>query len=128
MSIPSGTEIAKNNSPYSYSYDGKMTGQKYEDLINEGVKNNELSDLGTFYLRESNKALSGTITYAITPVGSTDATEKPASYSMSIDGDFSRNHTWIVYGYFITSGDLELKIVELKDWTSSETSGDVYNW
>ncbi len=128
VSIPSGTEIAKNNSPYSYSYDGKMTGQKYEDLINEGVENNELSDLGTFYLRESDKALSGTITYAITPVGSTDAKEKPASYSMSISGDFSRNHTWIVYGYFITSGDLELKIVELKDWTSSETSGDVYNW
>ncbi len=124
----SGTEIAKNDSPFSYSYDGKMTGQEYENLINEGVENNELSDLGTFYLRESDKALSGTITYAITPVGSTDAKEKPASYSMSISGDFSRNHTWIVYGYFITSGDLELKIVELKDWTSSETSGDVYNW
>ena len=128
VSIPSGTEIAKNNSPYSYSYDGKMTGQKYEDLINEGVKNNELSDLGTFYLRESDKALSGTITYAITPVGSTDAKEKPASYSMSISGDFSRNHTWIVYGYFITSGDLDVNMVELKDWVSSETQGEVYNW
>lgn len=128
VSIPSGTEIAKNNSPFSYSYDGKMTGQKYEDLINEGVKNNELSDLGTFYLRESNKALSGTITYAITPVGSTDATEKPASYSMSIDGDFSRNHTWIVYGYFITSGDLEVRMVELKDWVGTENPGELYNW
>lgn len=129
VSIPSGTTIATNPSPYSYSYDGKMTGQKYEDLINEGVKDNKLSDLGTFYLRESDRALSGTIKYTITPPGTTPMTEpKTASFSMSIPGDFSRNHTWIVYGYFITSGDLDVNMVELKDWVSSETQGEVYNW
>ena len=47
---------------------------------------------------------------------------------MSIPGDFSRNHTWIVYGYFITSGDLEVRMVELKDWVGTENSGELYNW
>lgn len=128
VSIPSGTEIAKNDSPFSYSYDGKMTGQEYENLINGGVTDHKLSDLGTFYLRESDKALAGTITYAITPAGSTNTNEKTTTYSMSIPGDFSRNHTWIVYGYFITSGDLEVRMVELKDWVGTENSGELYNW
>ena len=128
VSIPSGTEIAKNDSPFSFSYDGKMTGQEYENLINGGVTDHKLSDLGTFYLRESDKALAGTITYAITPAGSTNTNEKTTTYSMSIPGDFSRNHTWIVYGYFITSGDLEVRMVELKDWVGTENSGELYNW
>ena len=128
VSIPSGTEIAKNDSPFSYSYDGKMTGQEYENLINGGVTDHKLSDLGTFYLRESDKALAGTITYAITPAGSTNTNEKTTTYSMSVSGDFSRNHTWIVYGYFITSGDLEVRMVELKDWVGTENSGELYNW
>lgn len=130
VSIPSGTEIATNDSPFSYSYDGKMTGQEYENKINEGVETNKLSDMGTFYLRESDQKLSGTITYAITPSGTTTTTEKTASYSMSIAGDFSRNHTWIVYGYFITSGDLEVRMVELKEWEGTDTPIDeeLYNW
>lgn len=86
--------------------------------------------MGTFYLRESDQKLSGTITYAITPSGTTTTTEKTASYSMSIAGDFSRNHTWIVYGYFITSGDLEVRMVELKEWEGTDTPIDeeLYNW
>lgn len=128
VSIPSGTEVKQNDSPFSYSYDGKMSGQEYENLINEGIAQDKLSDLGTFYLRESDKKLEGTIQYAITPEGSTTPNEKTTTYSMKYEGDFSRNHTWIVYGYFITSGDLEVRTVELKDWGSSETPGEVYNW
>jgi hypothetical protein len=48
---------------------------------------------------------------------------------MKTAGDFSRNHTWIVYAYFVSSGDLVLGIVEVKDWgTSENTSQSVYNW
>lgn len=129
ISIPSGTTIAKNDSPFSYSYDGKMKGQEYENLINEGVAQEKLSDLGTFYLRESDKALAGIIYYEITPYGTTTPNEKTTtSYSMKYEGDFSRNHTWIVYGYFITSGDLQINLVELKDWESSNADRDLYNW
>ena len=130
VSIPSGTAIKANESPSSYSYDGTMNGQDYENLINAGVTQEKLSDLGTFYLRESDLALTGKIDYKIvhTENGTTTTTEKTTSYSMSIPGDFSRNHTWIVYGYFITSGDLEMNIVEMKNWDSGEISGNVYNW
>ena len=130
ISIPSGTTtIKKNDDPYSYSYDGKMTGQAYENLINEGVKNNELSDLGTVYLRESDKALAGVINYEIIPYGTTTPNAKTVSYySMKNAGEFSRNHTWIVYGYFVTNGELRLNVVELKDWVSSENPKEIYNW
>jgi len=126
---PSGTIVKKNDDPYSYSYDGKMTGQEYEDLINEGIADDKLSDLGTVYLRESDKALAGVINYAITPYGSVTQNEKTkTSYSMRNVGDFSRNHTWIVYGYFVTNGDLKINVVELKNWESSEADREIHNW
>ena len=131
ISVPSGTTIKANDDPYSYSYDGKMTGQEYEDLINEGVRDHKLSDLGTFYLRESDKALAGVINYEIIPYGTTTPNAKTtASYSMKDEnaGEFSRNHTWIVYGYFVTNGELRVNMVELKDWVSSENPKEIYNW
>ena len=129
VTIPAGTTIKKNDDPYSYSYDGNMTGQAYEDLINQGVTDGKLSDLGTFYLRESDKALAGTINYSITPYGTTTQNEKTSTaYAMKNAGDFSRNHTWIVYGYFVTNGVLQLNVVELKDWEINETDREIYNW
>ena len=131
VTIPAGTIIKKNDDPYSYSYDGNSSGQDYEDLINQGVADGKLSDLGTFYLRESDKALAGTINYSITPYGTTTPNEKKSTaYAMKNEnaGDFSRNHTWIVYGYFVTNGTLQLNVVELKDWEINETDREIYNW
>ena len=129
VTIPAGTTIKKNDEPYSYSYDGNSSGQDYEDLINQGVADGKLSDLGTFYLRESDKALAGTINYSITPYGTTTQNEKTSTaYAMKYEGDFSRNHTWIVYGYFVTNGTLQLNVVELKDWEINETDREIYNW
>ena len=130
ISIPSGTTtIKKNDDPYSYSYDGIMTGQAYETLINNGITQDKLSDLGTVYLRESDLALAGVINYEIIPYGTTTPNAKTtASYSMKNAGEFSRNHTWIVYGYFVTNGELRLNVVELKDWVSSENPKEIYNW
>ena len=131
LTIPSGTTIKENDDPNAYSYDGNMTGQAYEDLINQGVTEDKLSDLGTFYLRESDKALAGIINYSIIPYGTTTPNEKKSTaYAMKNKnaGDFSRNHTWIVYGYFVTNGDLQLNVVELKAWESSEADREIYNW
>ena len=119
---PSVTDVAANNSPSYYSYDGVMSVQEYENRINEGVTNGDLSDLGTFYLRESDLALSGLIKYKI------QNEDKETSYSMKNAGDFSRNHTWIVYGYFVSNEKLQLNVVELKSWESSETDREIYNW
>ena len=134
ISSVNGEDIATNDSPASYSWDGVMTGQEYETLIQTGIDQGKLKDLGTFYLRESDQILSGTITYTLKHTeaqknGTEAATTNTPSFSMKTAGDFSRNHTWIVYAYFVSSGDLVLGIVEVKDWgTSENTSQSVYNW
>ena len=124
--------IKQNDSPASYTYVETMTGQQYETLIQSGVDEGKLSDFGTFYLRESDKALTGTINYSITHTdkdGATTTTTKNATYAMHAVGDFSRNHTWIVYAYFVSSGDIIVGMVEVKNWEMSEnTPYSVYNW
>jgi hypothetical protein len=107
-----------------YAYQPGTNAQEYENLIASGIESEELTQVGPFYLNESDKKLTGVITYQ-----ATGEEEKTATFTMSDAGDFSRNHTWIVYAYFVSSGDLVMGIVEIKDWGSSEnTSQSVYNW
>lgn len=117
-----GATIKTNDSPAAYAYNGTMTGQEYENLINSGIIDNKLSELGRYYLRESDKKVSGKITYTI------GDTEKTVVFQTESAGDFSRNHTWIVYGYFVSSGNLLLNMVEIKNWSNIESPHDVYNW
>ena len=91
--------------------------------------------LCTFYLRESDRALKGTINYTIehteknNDVTTIQNNPEIPNYAMVADGDFSRNHTWIVYAYFVSSGDLIIGMVEVKDLTNSENATQiVYNW
>ena len=121
------TTINQSVSPASYSWDGVMSGQQYETLIQNGIDRGELSDVGTFYLRESDKKLKGTINYTIKHKNNEESNKSPG-FTMKNDGDFSRNHTWIVYAYFVTSGDLKLNIVEVKDWNEQDDTGWLYNW
>ena len=119
-----GNTIATNNSPASYGYDGTMTAQEYENLINKGITStpSELTELGRFYFRESDQKVSGEINYSI------GGTPKKATFATPTANGFTRNHTWIVYGYFVSSGNLLLNIVEIKDWINIVTSEEVYNW
>lgn len=119
-----GNTIATNNSPASYGYDGKMTAQEYENLINAGISStpSELTELGRFYFRESDQKVSGEINYSI------GGTPKKATFATPTANGFTRNHTWIVYGYFVSSGNLLLNMVEIKDWINIETLDEVYNW
>lgn len=114
--------------PAGYAYTSE-TGQDYEDKINEGLTmiqegqtSPDLSELGRFYFRESHRQLAGTISYTI------GETNKSKPFTMAGAGDFTRNHTWIVYGYFLGSGDLKLNLVEVKDWSSGSENPDLYNW
>ena len=119
-----GNTIATNNSPASYGYDGTMTAQEYENLINKGISAtpSELTELGRFYFRESDQKVSGEINYSI------GGTPKKATFATPTANGFTRNHTWIVYGYFVSSGNLLLNMVEIKDWINIETPDEVYNW
>ena len=47
---------------------------------------------------------------------------------MKAAGDFSRNHTWIIYAYYGVDG-MKVVTVYSQNWTEvSSESHDVYNW
>lgn len=130
------SDIHQNADPMYYSYQAGQDAQNYEDRINDGlnktVKNEqneddpapELTQVGPFYLRESGKKLSGTITFQKVD-GTSAAKEIP--FEMHAAGDFSRNHTWIVYAYYSVSGLVAVTVV-VKEWSDTNTSHEVYNW
>ena len=115
--------------PASYAYTSE-TGQAYETKINNGLtdpdddgpETPDLTQIGLFYFRESDKKLEGTISYTV------GSTPKSADFMMASAGDFTRNHTWIVYGYFLGSGELKLNVVDVKGWTEDTGNPTVYNW
>ena len=120
----SATNIPEYANPSEYSYTGELTGQDYEDLINAGVEAGHLAEVGKFYLRESDKLITGKIHYTI----GTDPTVKSSTFSMARAGDFSRNHTWIVYGYFSGKELLSISSVNVLPWAMEYTDYSVYNW
>lgn len=115
------TDIKSCEDPSVYAY-VSGDGQVYENTINTAVTENKVSDLGRFYLRESDKKLTGTINYVV------DSEPKSTPFSMKTEGDFSRNHTWIVYAYFMNGNLLNVNVVDVKSWTPYPGSGEVYNW
>lgn len=128
------TDIKSCEDPSVYAY-VSGDGQEYEDKIDNGLasvvdaehqENNrgpELTQAGLIYLRESDKKLTGKINYKVDGVS-----KEPATFSMKTDGDFSRNHTWIVYAYFMNGNLLNVNMVDVKSWTPYPGSHEVYNW
>ena len=130
--IKNVTEINQCDDPSKYAY-VSGDGQDYETKINTAVSESEpeVSDLGRFYLRESDIKLTGKINYKVKEVVNEEVVNevpKEATFSMKADGDFSRNHTWIVYAYFMNGNLLNVNMVDVKSWTSYPGSHDVYNW
>ena len=117
--------VCPNPSKYAYIEDreGQTKGQAYENLINGGIEAGELAQVGRFYLRESDKRISGTINYSIG-----DGTPKNATFTMSEADNFSRNHTWIVYGFFAGKEVLNVYSVDVTAWQTSSTDHEVHNW
>ncbi len=107
---PDNLELKYSEAPEIYSYAGQ-DGPSYEQLIQDGIRGNHLSHLGTYYLRETDKALRGTVYYSITKDGETQ--NKHLDFSMANPGDFARNHVWTVYGYFISNRTLQLAVSAL---------------
>lgn len=117
--VTSGPEDAINTSvsPERYTYAGQ-DGPTYERLIQDGISGGMLTQVGAgaIYLRESDKALKGTVYYRVQK-GSEEPVEKPLSFSMNAPGDFSRNHTWTLYGYYVSGRTMELAVTDLPwDW------------
>lgn len=128
--LVSGIDIGDINDctdPASYEWGAvaNETAQEYEERIDAGTAD-DLSQVGLFYLRESDKKMTGTIAYTLGTGEST--TLKSVPFEMAAAGDFTRNHTWIVYGYFLGNGDLVLSQVLRLPWDDNNESDKVYNW
>ena len=117
-------DIAETTDPTQFIYENQ-TAQAYENLINEAASKAtpEVTVEGPIYLRESDKQLTGTITYTIG-----GGAEQTVDFAMQQAGDFSRNHTWIVYAYYAGSGNLQVQSLYVKDWSTKDIYHDLYNW
>ena len=117
-------EIGTCSAPTFYVYTDGMDAQTYENLVESGVEAHELTQAGPYYLRESNRWLRGIISYSV------DGESRQASFYMAQAGDFTRNHTWTVYGYFASAenGDLELNSLFVRDWSEVNRNHELYNW
>ena len=91
--------LAGNPSPGDYLYQTGMTAQEYDEKIRSGVSSGLLTQWGLTYLRESDRQLTGTIRYTA-GTGASMRT-KEATFTLDAAGDFARNHSWTIYGYFI---------------------------
>ena len=116
-------QIKTNNDPAYYKYNAEESLTTFVNKITLGLRNDELSEWPV-YLRESDKLLSGKIFYKV----GNDVTQRSATFTMSPNGSFIRNHVWIVYGYF-TSAQLQVETVDVTPWEDQGTDDhSVYNW
>ncbi|WP_155808468.1 fimbrial protein [Xylanibacter brevis] len=117
-------EVPKIEDPETYEYLPGMAPSYYDRLVNAAVADGHLLQAGPFYLRESDKRLSGTIHYMV------DGVLKEAPFQMERAGDFSRNHTWIVYSYYAGNATDRLVVndVFVTDWNEVNQNHEVYNW
>ncbi len=118
--------------PMNYIYESQ-TAQAYEDLINGAVSENKLKEFGLTYFRESDKKLTGTIKYTVQELEDNvwKTKEKTATFSMADPGDFLRNHSWIVYVFYMDATIYTLTVtnIGMKSWASGGyEEKSVYNW
>ena len=119
-------QIPNVEDPLVYAYDTQEA-QAYEDLIDGAIAENKLLPLGLTYLRESDKQLKGTIKYHI----SNEGDQQTAEFTMAAPGDFLRNHSWIIYVYFMDSKIHTLTVthIGMKSWVEdAPDSHPAYNW
>ena len=117
--------------PMIYQYETQKA-QEYEDLINNAVSEGKLKQIGLTYLRESDKQLTGSITYKYSENGVVQEDPVTIPFSMVAPGDFLRNHSWIVYIYFM-GAKIHVHVVThigMKVWTPDPDDDNVYvyNW
>ena len=73
------------------------TPHEYGRRLDAAIATGTLLSPGRLYLRETDKQLSGSISYRTVAGGPL----KLLNFTMNAAGDFTRNHTWIIYAYFL---------------------------
>lgn len=91
-----------------------QSAQEYLDAFNkEGIKSHDLC-----YLRETNKAIKGTIWYSLDG----GATENHETFNIPSEGNAIRNRELVVYGYFLNGQMGKLTVTpSIQEWQDGGT-------
>ena len=95
---------------YSYTGSGASGAADYERLILDAIKEEKLLCPATYYLRESDKPLTGKVYYEVWKNGEVVYPGERVKLFAMKTPDFARNHTWTMYGYFISDRTLILSL------------------
>lgn len=127
-------DIKEVANPLDFIRKSNQTAQEYLDAFDKkGIGSHDLC-----YLRETNKAIRGTIWYSLDG----GATEKSATFKIASDGNAIRNRELVVYGYFLNGQMGKLTVTpSIQEWQDGGTfdfidastnvvipDGDQTNW
>ena len=108
------TDIKEVEDPKSFIKKSNQSAQEYLDAFdNKGIKSHDLC-----YLRETNKAIQGTIYYSLDGGKS----EKHVPFNIPSKGNAIRNRELVVYGYFL-NGQMGMLTVTptIQEWKDGGT-------
>ena len=108
------TDIKEVEDPKSFIKKSNQSAQEYLDAFNkEGIKSHDLC-----YLRETNKAIKGTIWYSLDG----GATKKHETFNIPSEGNAIRNRELVVYGYFLNGQMGKLTVTPtIQEWQDGGT-------
>ena len=108
------TYIREVDNPESFIKKRNQSAQEYLDAFKQaGIGSHDLC-----YLRETNKAIRGTIYYSLDG----GATEKSATFNIPSDGKAIRNRELVVYGYFLNGQMGKLTVTpSIQEWQDGGT-------
>lgn len=106
-------DIKDVEDPKSFIKTSDQSAQEYLDAFNkEGIKSHNLC-----YLRETNKAIKGTIWYSLD-----GGTPKSATFNIPSKGNAIRNRELVVYGYFLNGQMGKLTVTPtIQEWQDGGT-------
>lgn len=107
-------DIKEVENPESFIKKSNQTAQEYLDAFKQA----DIRSHNLCYLRETNKAIRGTIWYSLDG----GATEKHETFNIPSEGNAIRNRELVVYGYFLNGQMGKLTITpSIQEWQDGGT-------
>lgn len=107
------TDIKAVDDPESFIKKNQSAQEYLDAFNNEGIKSHDLC-----YLRETNKAIRGTIYYSLDG----GVTEKSDTFNIPSEGNAIRNRELVVYGYFLNGQMGKLTVTpSIQEWQDGGT-------
>lgn len=108
------TDIKEVEDPKSFIKKSNQSAQQYLDAFKQA----DIRSHNLCYLRETNKAIRGTIYYSLDG----GATEKHETFNIPSEGNAIRNRELVVYGYFLNGQMGKLTVTpSIQEWQDGGT-------